>query len=127
MTKRDLAILRKSASYDADAKRAFHRVAQTYLKRLQTALGGAYGDGKVRHNQGGIAVSGEIILHLDRLYVQVSQFAFSGSDNGVMFRSCKNQTDYTGGGNNYATFEQLVNTDELAALIKRRVRVGTEV
>jgi len=117
----DLDALRLPASYDHIAKREFHRVAAKLLQQLKRELNGIYGDGKVRHNQGGIAVSGEITLHLDCLYVQVSQFAFSGPDNGVMFRSCNGQKDYTGGANNFATFTDLVEPAKLARIIQTRV------
>ena len=43
----------------------------------------------------GTAVSGEITLHGDHLYVQVSQSAL-GSHSGILFRTCKGRKDYVG-------------------------------
>lgn len=120
LDKRDyLADLKRSASYDPDAKKLFHSAAATMLKRLQKELGGIYGEGGIRHNQGGIAVSGEVTLHLDNLYVQVAQFAFDSK--GVLYRSCRDRKDYTGGMNNFATFEDLCDTEQFARVIQTRV------
>ncbi len=113
---------RKSASYDAAAKRAFHTRGRSQLRRLATALDLRPGDYHLRSNQGGIAVSGEITLHADRLYVQVCQPA-TGHDTGVMFRTCKGRTDYTGGRNNFAALDLLNRPDELA----RRIREACHV
>jgi hypothetical protein len=59
-----------------------------------------------------IAVSGEITLHADRLYVQASQPA-TGSDTGILFRSCEGRRDYIGGRNNFASLDLLHHPDEL--------------
>ena len=56
-------------------------------------------------------------LHADRLYVQVSQPA-TGSDTGILFRSCENRRDYVGGVNNFASLDLLHRPDELARRIK---------
>jgi hypothetical protein len=131
-------MLCKEASYDYEAKKNFHRAAKTLLKRLAERLDKTGGPGTdtgygvrdpIRSNQGGIAVSGEVTLHYDRLYVQVSQrFASSA---GVMFRECKSRKDYSGGYNNFATFAMLCNTEDMARLIESRctfkMLVGGEV
>ena len=66
---------RKRVAYDAAAKRLFHSRARSQLRRVATALGLQPGDYDLRSNQGGIAVSGEITLHSDHIYVQASQSA----------------------------------------------------
>src|SRR5262249_6523585 len=68
-------------------------------------------------NEAGIAVSGEITLHADRLYVQVSQSAM-GYDSGILFRSCRDRRDYVGGMNNFASLDLLRRPGELARRIK---------
>ena len=67
-----------------------------------------------------IAVSGEITLHADWLYVQVSQPA-TGSDTGILFRSCRHRHDYIGGVNNFASLDLLHRPKELA----RRIRLAS--
>jgi hypothetical protein len=64
---------RKCVAYDADAKRRFHHQARCRMLDLADALGLEPDEYDLRSNQGGIAVSGEVTLHADRLYVQASQ------------------------------------------------------
>jgi len=109
---------RKPVAYDAEAKRRFHRHARRQLLALTAALGldGATYD--LRSNAGGIAVSGEVTIHGDRLYVQASQPA-TRADTGILFRTCEGRRDYTGGRNNFASLDLLHCPEELAALIRR--------
>ncbi len=109
---------RKSVAYDAEAKRLFHSRVKSQLRRLATALGLEPGSYDLRSNQAGIAVSGEITLHGDRLYVQVSQSAM-GHHSGVLFRTCKGRKDYVGGPNNFASLDLLNRPEELALWIRR--------
>lgn len=108
---------RKRVAYDPDAKRLFHTCAKRQLRSLAAALGLVPGAYDLRANQGGIAVSGEITLHTDHLYVQACQPA-TGYDTGIMFRTCESRTDYTGGRNHFASLNLLSNPELLA----RRIR-----
>ncbi len=108
---------RKRVAYDDDAKREFHLHARRRLRRLADALGLAPGTYDLRSNQGGIAVSGEITLHADQLYVQACQPA-TGHDSGVMFRTCDGRKDYTGGRNNFASLDLLNDPGQLARTIR---------
>lgn len=110
---------RAPVAYDTAAKRLFHSRARSQLRRLAVALGLAPGSYELRSNQGGIAVSGEITLHSDRLYVQVSQSVI-GHDSGVLFRTCKGRKDYVGRLNNFASLDLLNQPDELAERIRER-------
>jgi hypothetical protein len=112
---------RKRVAYDAEAKRLFHRRARRQLIALAAALNFDSADYDLRSNEGGIAVSGEVTLHADRLYVQVSQPA-TGSDTGILFRTCEGRRDYTGGRNHFASLDLLHRPEELAALIRRHCR-----
>ena len=109
---------RKRVTYDPDAKRLFHSQARRRLLELAAALGLAPGAYDLRSNQGGIAVSGEVTLHADRLYVQVSQPA-TRADTGILFRSCEGRRDYVGGRNNFTSLDLLHRPEELARLIRR--------
>lgn len=108
---------RRTVAYDAPAKRAFHLRARSQLKELAAALGLQPGAYDLRSNQGGIAVSGEVTLHADELYVQTSQPA-TGHDTGVLFRTCEGRRDYHGGPNNFASLDLLNRPQDLAARIK---------
>jgi hypothetical protein len=113
---------RKPVAYDAYAKEAFHRNARRRLKQLADALGLPPDAYDLRSNQGGVAVSGEIILHTDHLYVQVSQSTM-GYDGGVLFRSCEGRNDYYGGPNHFASLDLLNRPEELARRIKEACHV----
>jgi len=108
---------RRSVAYDAEAKRLFHSRARSQLRRLATALGLEPGSYDLRSSQAGIAVSGEITLHSDHLYVQVSQSAM-GYHSGILFRTCKGRKDFVGGTNNFASLDLLNRPGELAHWIR---------
>jgi len=108
---------RRPVTYDAARKRLFHSGARSQPRRLAEALGLEPSAYDLRSNYGGIAVSGEIILHADCLYVQVCQPA-TGHDSGILFRACKGRNDYVGGPNNFASLDLLNHPDALS----RRIR-----
>jgi len=110
---------RTSVAYDDRAKRLFHSRARSQLRRLATELSLQPGSYDLRSNQGGIAVSGEITLHSERLYVQAAQ-SVMGHDNGILFRTCKGRKDYVGGPNNFAPLDLLNRPEELARRIRER-------
>ncbi len=113
---------RRPVSYDAAAKRAFHTRARTQLRRLAKAPGLQPSAYNLRSNQGGVAVSGEVTLHTDRVYVQVCQPA-TGHDSGILFRTCDGRKAYTGGLNNFAALALLNRPDELARRIQEACHV----
>ncbi len=118
-----VALARRGVTYDADAKRAFHAEARKALRLLADALGLAAGSFDLRICAGGPAVAGEVILHADRLYVQVSVGSFGGHD--VMFRRCRDRSDFCGKRNHWARIEELLDPALLAARIAREL--GIEV
>ena len=72
----------------------------------------------------GVAVSGEITLHHERVYIQVSQPS-TGHDSGILIRRCKGRKDYTGERNHFASLSLL---DDLPALAGRvNAVLGSEV
>lgn len=101
-------LLRPFVAYNAEHKEALHRAARYFLRGLVEALGlKGY---EIRWNEGGIAVSGEAILHTDDLYVQVSQSLLTGRPD-VLYRSCRSRTDYCGNQNNTADFRTLTTQE----------------
>lgn len=93
-------------AYNDAQKRRFHITGRTRLKALAAELGLAPGSFDVRSNLGGIAVSGEVILHSQNLYVQICQPA-TGANTGILIRTCKGRQDYTGGTNNFGPLSLL--------------------
>ena len=116
-----VVLARRGAAYDADAKRALHAEARKALRLLADALGLAAGSFDIRICAGGPAVAGEVILHADRLYVQVSVGSFGGHD--VMFRRCRDRSDYCGERNHWARIEELLDPASLAARIARELEL----
>jgi hypothetical protein len=113
----------KSCSYDDEQKRRFHSTVRARLKKLAAELGLPSGTYEIRSNKGGIAVSGEITLHHDRVYVQVSQFAMT-SGHGVLIRTCKGRKDYTGGPNHFVALALLDDIPALAASVRAVTGIG---
>jgi hypothetical protein len=102
-------------AYNAEQKQSFHRTARCRLRQLADILGWMPASYDLRNNQGGIAVSGEITLHHEHLYIQVSQPA-TGHDTGILIRTCESRRDYHGGRNHFASLSLL---DDLPALAER--------
>jgi len=103
-------------AYDAEAKQRFHAAAHARLRQLAKALGFRPESFDLRSNLGGIAVSGEITLHHDDVYIQVCQPA-TGADSGILIRTCEGRRDYTGGRNHFAPLRLLDETLTLAAQV----------
>ena len=105
----------KPCAYDDTQKILFHSTARNRLKRLAEELGLPAGSYDLRSNKAGIAVSGEVMLHHDQVYIQVGQSCM-GAGMGVLIRTCRGRRDYTGGMNNFATLALL---DDIPALARR--------
>jgi hypothetical protein len=100
-------------------KDAFHREGERFLRAFASALGLSRADYDIRSNKGGMAVSGEVTLHADALYVQLFE-----STQGVlaMYRQCQGRKDYSGGSNNFVEMPELRDVaaqDKLIAECKR--------
>lgn len=89
-------------------KEEFIKLSKAYLRMISKELGLSKGEFEIRVNRGGAAVSGEITLHSDTLYVQFSQSCL-GTDFGFMYRSCKGRKDYTGGTNRWMKWDKLTD------------------
>ena len=72
----------RSCSYDEEQKRRFHSIARSRLKKLAAELALSFGPYHICSNKAGIAVSGEITLHHEQVYLQVGQFGL-GSGHGI--------------------------------------------
>ncbi len=99
-------------AYEGYSKANFKRLGTKYLKMIAKRLGCTE---KVSWNPGGIAVSGDIILHTEHLYVNMSQ---CGLGMGFMYRSCKGIKDYTGGTNHWMQWEKLLDVDYVVDAFK---------
>ena len=90
-------------------KDAMHTKGRTFVRQLATDLGLAKGDYDIRSNRAGIAVSGEVTLHADHLYVQLSESFSGGGGVSALYRSCSSRKDYAGHQNHHIAVRDLGN------------------
>jgi len=120
-------IMSKPLAYNPENKALFHKETKKALRALAQALGLKPGQYDIRSNQGGVAVSGEVMLHTDKavrfdlndtdytevvLYIQVTKSVL-GPGREVMFRTCSGRNDYTGDRNYFAGVDLLENPKSL--------------
>ena len=91
-------------------KKAFHLQGKKFLKALAKELG-IEAACDVRSNLGGMAVSGEVTLHGEGIYVQLYESCVGGRGISVLYRSCKGRKDYSGGQNHSAKMSDFDDTD----------------
>jgi hypothetical protein len=108
-------------TYEPERKRRFHTAARGRLRKLATEIGLPAGSFDLRSNLGGVAVSGEITLHHEQVYVQVSQ-PMTRVDAGVLIRTCRGRCDFTGGRNHFAPLALLDDLPALAARVRAVMR-----
>lgn len=94
----------------ASTKRSFHSLGRKLLKDLANELGLVPGSYEIRSNLGGVAVSGEVTLHHEGLYVQLSDNMGAGAQ--LLYRTCKGRRDYCGGTNNWMSLSRLTDGTE---------------
>ena len=107
----------RRCAYDGEQKKEFHRQARIALRALAKELRFPKSSYDLRSNRGGVAVSGEITLHHDRVYIQVCQPA-TGADSGILIRTCEGRRDYEGGRNHLAPLSLLDHPAELSEYVR---------
>lgn len=126
-----LAKLSKIQAYSDEgfeAKEVFHKSGISFLKSLAKELGSEIGEFTVRSNKGGIAVSGEVTLHSDNLYVQLFESCLKPGVS-MLYRSCTSQKDYSGGRNHEVSLKDIAfdNEGKDRVLAEMRSLVDTEI
>lgn len=86
-------------------KQRFHRDGKLFLESLAKALGLSPGSYAITSNKGGMAVSGEVMLDADHLFVQLSEVLQPGIS--VLYRSRISRSDHMGGTNHWVSIEVL--------------------
>lgn len=89
-------------------KDRFHKDGKVFLKSLADALGLPMSSYQIRSNKAGPAVSGEVTLHANHLYVQLSETCMRRGVS-ILYRSCASQVDYAGGTNHFANIEYMID------------------
>jgi hypothetical protein len=107
----------RRCAYHGEQKKEFHRQARIALRSLARELRFPESSYDLRSNRAGVAVSGEITLHHDRVYIQVCQPA-TGADGGILIRTCEGRRDYEGEHNHLAPLSLLDHPAELAEYVR---------
>jgi hypothetical protein len=115
-----LAIARRGVAFDDAAKTAFHGEGRKALRRLAEALGLSERDYDVRSNKGGRAASGEITLHGEEVYVQLSLDCRS-MDREILFRRVDGRKDYLGDRNRWTSVRELLAPDRFASRLREEL------
>ena len=110
--------LTADASYNDFNKERFLRTCRKFMKALADALQLKPDEYDLRVNKGGIAVSGEVTLHTDKIYIQASQSSM-GPNFGILIRTCNGRKDYSGGHNNFAPIRDLLDTYKMVQHVNR--------
>ena len=106
-------VMSNSLSYTSAPKETFHREGKKVLRALAKSMGLEAGSYDIRSNKAGIAVSGEVTLHGENIYVQLSQPCY-GSGNEILYRTCNGRKDYSGNTNNFAAVSELEDINAFA-------------
>lgn len=101
----------------ASSKEAFHKGGRQVLKELAKHLGLSKGDYDIKNIMGGYAVTGEVILHTDHLYIQFGH-VMKGK---FMWRLCRGRNDHSGGQNRWELWDSLYDMDNLAHVMNRAI------
>lgn len=117
-------IMSVSLGYNPEGKDSFKNEGVRLMRKLAKDLGLSAAERDIRFNPGGIAVSGDVILHTDHVYVHLSQSCL-GMGHEVYYRKCKGRRDYTGEINFWATAGELASR-KLAEKIKKLLEVPHE-
>ena len=121
-----VALARRGIGYDPEAKRAFHREARSALRVAARHLGLEPDQYDLRSNFAGPAVSGEITLHGEEVWVQLSLSAL-GPDNEIVYRRVRGRSDHLGDRNRRASVRDLLAPDSFAARIRTELALTPPV
>lgn len=113
----------RGVSYDEAAKRVFHAEGRAAMRRLAEALELDERSFDIRSNKAGPAVSGEITLHGEELWVRLS-LGCMGPDTEVAFRQVRGRDDHCGDRNRWASINELLAPDRFAARLRRELRLA---
>lgn len=124
MTKKEIAnyvsIANSHISGYVGDKVGFHREGKRMARFIAKKLGLKKGEFDIRSNLGGVAVSGEVVLHGDKIYVQLFQSCF-GPERGFLYRKCNGRKDYVGLTNRYMKWEELLDFDNAVEKINNEM------
>lgn len=108
----------RGVAHDEPAKARFHADGRAAMRRLADALGLDPSLYDIRSNRAGPAVSGEVTLHGEEVWVQLSLGAM-GPDNEVCYRRVRDRHDHCGKRNHWTSVCALFAPDRFAATLRQ--------
>ena len=118
-----LTLAIRGVSYDAVAKDLFHADGRRAMRNLAHALTLPEGSYTIRSNRSDPSVSGEITLHGEEVWVQLSLGAL-GPENEVSFRRVRGQHDLLGDRRRFAAIRELLNPARFADHLRRELHLA---
>lgn len=85
-----------ASGYNEERKETYRLLGKRILSHIVSRLGLQPGQYEIRWNPGGIACSGDHILHTEKFYLS---FCDNVGLGGFYWRTCKGMKDYCGGAN----------------------------
>jgi hypothetical protein len=107
----------QNVKFDRLSKDQFHSMGRARLRAVANAMGWTKEQVDIRSNKGGPAVTGEVILHHDNVYVMLHSPCFGGGYPRLLVRMCKSRKDYSGGRNNYLSADLLNRPADCAKVL----------
>jgi len=120
----ELVSLQGNCAYNEEAKNRFKQLAMKFVRVVIKELGLVKGEYRIRYNPAGIAVSGDAGFITDRVYVDFNADG-GGSGLGIMVRSTKNMSDWTGGPNHWYGWGLILAADNPVKSFAEFVRQTT--
>ena len=105
---------------ESEIKARWLRIGGEILAELAGMVGYAPGEFDIRVNPGGPAVSGNVYMQTDRIFVALGQTVL-GTDMGFMWRTCRNREDSEGLDNRWMPWETLAIPEKVAAAMRHAV------
>ena len=118
-----LTLAIRGVAYDAAAKDLFHADGRRAMHKLAAALCLPDDSYSIRSNRSGPAASGEITLHGEEVWVQLSLGAL-GPDYEVSFRRVRGRDDHLGDQRRFAAIRELLNPERFAERVRRELRLA---
>ena len=111
----ELISLLGRCSYNDPNKQEFKRLSMKLLREVNKL--GEF-DADIRWNAGGIAVSGDAILHSERVYAHLTaDHSGFNAQYSLYYRACKGKRDYTGERNCWFDIRKL-QSDGVDSLVR---------
>lgn len=109
-----IKLAKQKVSYNSELKSEFLRQGEQLAYIVASKLGLNEDQYDIRVNKGGVAVSGEVTLHTDNIYVQFGQ---NFNNTGILCRTCNGRKDYTGGRNHTYTWDALKDLNKFVKFL----------